>query len=137
MKFTNMQKHRICLFLAILMILSGVCPENRSHSSFAWKKLPKTASITTAAPCSLTNSDCCPEELIGLRSIRNTVRLVQSRVKSTKTDFSKRILFWSYLAVLPVIFHTILQKKEYLCAAQTSTHFALIAYIHHQDGAKG
>lgn len=137
MKFTILQKRRICLILAMIMVLSGVCLEQKTHSSFEWKNTQHTSSYTFANSFSLTNQDWCPNELIGLRNNRNTNRLVQGRLKSEKSEFSKRVLAYSYLAILSEITHFFISKKDELYVSATSSHFAVIQYIHHQDGAKG
>lgn len=137
MIFSILQKKRICLFMAVIMILSGVCQAQKAHPAFGWKNEEQAASLTSSASFSVMGEDWCPDEFIGLRGTRNISHLIQNRLSQKKTDFSKRMLSVSYLAFLPKSTRFISHRRDGLHDAAASSHLALICYIHHQDGAKG
>lgn len=135
MRFTTVQKKWLCLFLAVIMMLSGMCLENRkAHSSFVWNEIQNSSTYTSVSWYTLTNRDLCTGEQIGLRSSN---RIVQNRSKSERTDSVIVTMSVSFLAILPGISKNIFKAFYGYDRTMAQSLLAMICYIHHQDSSKG
>lgn len=135
MGFSSGQKKWICLLLAGILILSGMCLEsNRAYSFLSCDNSHDVSVYSSISSYTITNHDICTSELIGLRSAN---RIVQNRSRSEKTDSVIITMIVFFLAALLENLHILLQSVDGYGQTTTNSLSAIIFYIHHQDSSKG
>ena len=123
----------VCRFMALILLLSGMCFETVKADSFSLcADSQSEAAIWTA--CADECAHQCVRETSGIS--QNPILVTHNRQQTQRTGFFPLQVFFCPVSSPE---HSLYYEKMafLLPVAATVSGHAIICYIHHQDGQKG
>ena len=135
MKSIGVHKMFLSIYLAIAIILSGMCFENIATDSFV--QSVDSANVMHHSSVSdnvLNRNHLCAGELLG---VHDGINLVNHTQRMKGQSGKKTILTQSFSKHTPDFSFKMPKSTYRLADFEVCCREVIICYIHHQDGAKG
>lgn len=124
----------ICLFLAIAVMISGICLEKLPVGSYFSCNQINTI---TKADSNLLDTSACRTESLSQREVLSSLRTARRELRrnQVRTYYSSGMCLFN-AEILPPIFHInqVTRAEDIYC--ESSCIEAILSYIHNQDGEK-
>lgn len=135
-KILKLRKKCIYVFLALTVILSGIC-FGASSGEYKWQQSTASGSCVFQLRDSVYGgNEICTGDLLGHKSID----IQENQLSNSGSDLKVNIRIDTEAAVMlyAVLFlYCVFMRKEYLCIEKrVNSRRVIIRYIHHQDGEK-
>lgn len=131
-----MQKKNLCLLLAVMVLLTGVCFEKgKAESFFACANGENRSQVLYFLAGAIERPELCTEELLGSQDIGSLIEQIGHSDKTTNLLTAVLLSSAEIFSQNPAIIHHI-ENRETDCA-YSSGAAVIIGYIHQKDGSKG